>query len=155
MPKFSVTVTSLCLQGLQYKNWWMEAFSVEIKKRDINFSANVSKGIILVICKRVLADQCLCTILKTGVDNEQTWMVIIRYISGHNREDNVRNIYTQKGLDIHYTNERIQSHKIVGMAMSRDRLRYNAVCYLFLYGVFNDNVFISDHTVSNDTIINA
>ena len=133
----------------------MEGFSAEIKKRDTNFSANVSTGIILVICTRVLADQRLCTILKTGVDNEQTRMIIIRYISGHNRKDNVRNINTRKVLDIYYTHERIQSHKILGMTISHGLLRYNAVCYLFLYGVFNDNVFISDHTMSNDTIINA
>jgi len=81
-------------------------------------------------------------------------MVIIRYISGHNRKDSVRNINTRKVLDTYYTNERIQSHKILGMAISHGLLRYN-VCYLFLYGVFNDNVFISDHTVSNGTIINA
>jgi hypothetical protein len=121
----------------------------------MTFSANVSTGIILVICKRVLEDQCLCTILKTGLDNEQTRIVIIRYISGHNCKDNVRNINTRKDLDIHYTNERIQSHMILSVAMSRGLLRYNAVCYLFLYGVLNDNVFISDHTMSNDTIIIA
>jgi hypothetical protein len=46
----------------------MEGFSIEIEKRAMNFSANVSTGIILVICKRVLADQYLCTILQTGVD---------------------------------------------------------------------------------------
>ena len=50
----------------------MEGISVEIKKRYMNFSANVSTGIILVIFTRVLADQRLCTILKTGVGNEQT-----------------------------------------------------------------------------------
>jgi len=132
----------------------MEGLSVEIKKRYMNFSANVSTGIILVICTRVLADQRLCTILKTGVDEEQTRMVIIRYMSGHNRKD-VSNINTRNVLDIYYTNEKIQSHKILGMTISRGLLRYNAVCYLFLYGVFNVNVFISDHTMSNDTIINA
>ena len=74
-------------------------------------------------------------------------MVLIRYISGHNRKDNVRNINTRKVLDIYYTNEIIQSHKILGMTISHGLLRCNAVCYLFLYGVFNDNVFISDNTI--------
>lgn len=82
-------------------------------------------------------------------------MVIIRYISGHNRKESVRNINTRKDLDIYYTNERIQIHEMFGMAISHGLLRYNAVCYLFLCGVFNYNDFISDHTMSNYTIINA
>jgi hypothetical protein len=82
-------------------------------------------------------------------------MVISDYISGHNPKDNVRNINIWKFLDMYHTKERNQGHKILGMTISHDLLRYNAVCYLFLYGVFNYNVFISDHTMSNDTIIKA